>query len=93
MERVLRSPTSTLWIHVPKDGITASTLGLVGRLWFLYAWTLITGIFLLALDLKIAAVTGLAWLLIGLGIVAYGIGVSRAIKASKARRAWRRGVR
>jgi hypothetical protein len=93
MERVLRNPNSLLWIHVPKDGIAASTLDVVGRLWFRYAGVIIVGIVLLSLDLKIAAVTGLAWFLIGLGIVTYGIGVSRAIKASKARRAWRHGLR
>lgn len=86
---MLRNPNSTLWIHVPKDGIAASALGLVARLWFLYVWVLILGIFLLVLDLKLAAVTGIGWFLIALGVVTYCIGVTRAIKASKARRAWR----
>ena len=34
IERRLRDSESTIWIHVPKDGVVASTLDLVGRLWF-----------------------------------------------------------
>jgi hypothetical protein len=93
MERVLRNPKSTLWIHVPKDGITASTLGLLSRLWLFVAWSFLIGLVLVDLDARIPLVTGLGWFLIALGTIGFLIAVSRVIKASTARRAWRRGPR
>ena len=61
IERRLRNPKSLLWIHVPKDGVQASTLDVVGRLWLLWTYPFIPGIVLVDLHFKISILTGLAF--------------------------------
>lgn len=93
VERRLRNQDSTIRIHVPKDGIAASTLDLVGRLWGLPVSAFLVGLVLFDLQTGKGVVTGLGWILIAIGILSFGISVSHVFKASKERRAFRRSHR
>jgi hypothetical protein len=91
MERRLRNPEEHLWLHVPKDGVEASTLDVVARIWF--AWVMppfIPGILLVYLPTDGPILTGLGFALLGIACTAYFIGVDRLFRGSRARRAWRR---
>lgn len=88
--RRLRNPDSTLWIHVPKDGVVATTLGVASRLWLLPCWAVFPGLVLVDLNTHIAVVTALGYLLIAFALVAFGIGFVDLVRASRARRAWKR---
>jgi hypothetical protein len=93
VERRLRNPKSTIWLHVPKDGVTASTLDLVARLWMLFIWAAMIGLVLLDLGTGLLVVSLLGWLLIAAGLATFLIACSRVVKASQARRAWRKAAR
>jgi len=80
-----------LWIHVPKDGVQASTLGVVAGLWLVWAGFLfLPGIVLVDLPINSPILTGLGFVLIGIAGVSYLIGLDCVRRASRTRRAWRR---
>jgi len=87
--RRLRNPDSLLRSHVPRDGVVAATLDLVGRLWFLLAWIIVPGIVLVDLSVN-AAVTDLGWICIIVGVGCFAVGTVATTRAVRARRAWRR---
>jgi hypothetical protein len=93
VERVLRNQQSTVWIHVPKDGMAASTLDFVGRLWLLPCNAFVVGIVLVDIHKGQGAVTGFGWFLIGSALISFIIGVTRIVKASRSRRAFRHASR
>ena len=78
-------------MHVPKDGVQASTFGTVARLWVVWAGLLfLPGIVLVDLHRNGPIVTGLGYVLVGLAVVAFVIGLHCVRRASRARKAWRR---
>ena len=93
IERRLRNPESTTWLHIPKDGVVASTLNLAGRFWV--AWISggcgLVGIVLLSIPSSNLGLRVPGWLLVALGIFAMAMGVLRGIQGSRARRTWRSG--
>ena len=89
VEGILRDENSTLWIHVSKDGIVASTVGLVGRLWLLPCNAFIVGLVLVDLQTGQGVVIGLGWFLIAMAGISFLIAVTRISKAGRARRAFR----
>ena len=92
MERRLRNPKSFVWVGIPKDGVKASTLGFVARLWVQLPFPLLffPGILLVDLPTDGSILTGLGFVLIGSAVVVFFIGLNCVRRASKARRAWRR---
>lgn len=92
MERFLRNPEDSIWIHVPKDGIVASTLDRVNRLWLLPFWAFFPGLVLVDLHTGIGVVTGIGWFLIGLGVASFFVGVSGLVREHRSRRAFRRAA-
>lgn len=91
MERRFRNPKSRLLELVPKDGVRASTLEIVGGLWVGWVPILfIPGILLVDLPLKTPVLKALGFILIGMAGTAWLIGMRRLHGASRARKAWRR---
>ena len=74
---------------MPKDGVIASTLSLVARLWMLPCSAFLVGIVLVDIHTGQGAVTGFGWFLIVTGLLSFIIGVSRSVKASRSRSAFR----
>jgi hypothetical protein len=90
VERRLRNQDSTIWTHVPKDGVAASTLDFVSRCWYLPLNAFLVGLVLVSVRTGEGVVTGVGWVLIVAGLSAGGIGISCAFRASRERRAFRR---
>src|SRR5579884_399120 len=92
VERRLRDPESNIRLYLPKDGVEASTLSVVSRFWM--AWisggSLLIGIALLSIPSSHVLFRAIGWPLVGLGVMAFGVGLLRITQAIRARRAWKR---